>query len=265
MKLDFVVNRKGVSTVHDDLMMMLMSPHTPNSYRELIHYFWGNSIFDPSTALSIDKIAEALGKHRTSVSKDLAGLAGFRIFDCKKEGKFKRYFLRRAMINKMSESEFVNRSFVNNSNDDKKDDVVPEETVKSVVKEKSNAKYSQEVKEVYDYYMDKFERDPRYKLDTNRKGVIKARLEDGYSVEELKLGIDYVRASEFHMGQNEQGKLYIDLNDHVFNKKKFERNLEEIKRNNFGEKVQQKAEQKSKASKIIEERKRQFEEMMNGD
>lgn len=84
------------------------------------------------------------------------------------------------------------------------------------------------VQELYDYYMKVFNRDKRYKLEASRKAVINARLEDGYTVDECKKVIDYIRGSEFHMGNNPQNQQYIDLRDHIFNKTKFEKFLLKI-------------------------------------
>lgn len=82
---------------------------------------------------------------------------------------------------------------------------------------------------VYAHYMTTFDKDPRYKLTKDRENVIKARLKEGYTVEECKQHIDFIAASEFHNGSNDQGKVYNDLKDIIFNKTKFEKRVDEIK------------------------------------
>jgi uncharacterized protein YdaU (DUF1376 family) len=49
------------------------------------------------------------------------------------------------------------------------------------------------------------------KLSPKRSRLIRARLKEGYTVEQLSAAIDGCRASPFHMGQNETGTRYDDL------------------------------------------------------
>lgn len=49
------------------------------------------------------------------------------------------------------------------------------------------------------------------KLTANRKKVIKARLNDGYTVKQLMMAIKGCAKSPFHMGVNDQGTKYNDL------------------------------------------------------
>ena len=51
----------------------------------------------------------------------------------------------------------------------------------------------------------------RAKLDLSRKKKIKARLKDGYSVEEIKMAIEGCKLSAHHMGKNENGTIYDDI------------------------------------------------------
>lgn len=85
--------------------------------------------------------------------------------------------------------------------------------------------FEAEIKEVYDHYMTVFNRDNRYTLTPDRQAVIRARLEEKYTVEELKKHIDLHKKSDFHNGVNENKKLYIDLKEHIFNKTKFDKRL----------------------------------------
>lgn len=92
--------------------------------------------------------------------------------------------------------------------------------------------FEAEIKEVYDHYMTVFNRDNRYTLTPDRQAVIRARLEEKYTVEELKKHIDLHKKSDFHNGVNEQKKFYIDLKEHIFNKTKFDtrqQNIEAVK------------------------------------
>lgn len=92
--------------------------------------------------------------------------------------------------------------------------------------------FEAEIKEVYDHYMTVFHRDNRYTLTPDRQAVIRARLEEKFTVEELKKHIDLHKKSDFHNGVNDQKKFYIDLKEHIFNKTKFDirqQNIEVVK------------------------------------
>lgn len=88
--------------------------------------------------------------------------------------------------------------------------------------------FEAEIKEVYDHYMTVFNRDNRYTLTPDRQAVIRARLEEKYTVEELKKHIDLHKKSDFHNGVNDQKKFYIDLKEHIFNKTKFDTRQQNI-------------------------------------
>jgi hypothetical protein len=51
----------------------------------------------------------------------------------------------------------------------------------------------------------------RARMDISRQKVIRARLADGYTVEDLCLAVDGCAASAFHMGENEKGIRYDSL------------------------------------------------------
>ena len=103
---------------------------------------------------------------------------------------------------------------------------------KNKISDPTNGKYSKkdeaEIKEVYDHYMTVFNRDNRYTLTPDRQAVIRARLEEKYTVEELKKHIDLHKKSDFHNGVNDQKKFYIDLKEHIFNKTKFDTRQQNI-------------------------------------
>ena len=52
---------------------------------------------------------------------------------------------------------------------------------------------------------------PTAKLTPKRKKLIEARLKDGYTLVDIQKAIDGCRASPFHMGQNEGGTVYDDI------------------------------------------------------
>jgi len=52
---------------------------------------------------------------------------------------------------------------------------------------------------------------PRAKLDAKREKNIRARLADGYTVEQLCRAIDGIAKSTFHMGDNDQRTVYDDV------------------------------------------------------
>jgi hypothetical protein len=51
----------------------------------------------------------------------------------------------------------------------------------------------------------------RSKLTPQRRTRIKARLEQGYTFDDIKLAIDGCKASGWHMGNNTNGTIYNDL------------------------------------------------------
>ena len=52
---------------------------------------------------------------------------------------------------------------------------------------------------------------PAAKLLPVREKLIKARLREGYTVDQVKQAIDGCRSSKFHMGENDQGAIFDDL------------------------------------------------------
>lgn len=52
---------------------------------------------------------------------------------------------------------------------------------------------------------------PDARLVPKRKKLIEARLREGYSVDDLKAAVDGCKASDFHQGKNDSGKVYDDL------------------------------------------------------
>lgn len=67
-----------------------------------------------------------------------------------------------------------------------------------------------EIRQVFDHWKTRLNH-PKARLDEKRKKAIRGRLADGYSVAELKTAIDGCRASPFHQGSNDRGKVFDDL------------------------------------------------------
>lgn len=67
------------------------------------------------------------------------------------------------------------------------------------------------VKPVFDYWLSVMRKGATTKLSPKRLNVISARLEEGYSIEEIKSAIDACRASPWHMGQNERRTVFNDI------------------------------------------------------
>lgn len=79
------------------------------------------------------------------------------------------------------------------------------------VKEKSSS-FSAQVQEIWDHYLTTFAGFFRkLSLTAKRKQAIQARLQEGYTVEEIKLAISQIRQSSFHCGDNDTGKFYADI------------------------------------------------------
>ena len=79
---------------------------------------------------------------------------------------------------------------------------------------KEAAKGKQEagdVREVFDYWVQKTGRTGGAKLTADRATKIRARFSEGYTVEQCKRAIDGCMASPFHCGQNDHGRVYTDI------------------------------------------------------
>lgn len=71
----------------------------------------------------------------------------------------------------------------------------------------AKAGLGQQAREVFEHWQTVLGH-PRAKLDAKRRSRIQARLREGFSVAELKLAIDGVRLSAWHMGDNPDGRTY---------------------------------------------------------
>ena len=64
------------------------------------------------------------------------------------------------------------------------------------------------VKEIFDYWISVMEKGAGTKPTRGRTDKIKSRLNNGYSVEQIKMAIDGCKQSDYHMGKNDSGKRY---------------------------------------------------------
>lgn len=65
--------------------------------------------------------------------------------------------------------------------------------------------------EVFDHWVMRMGKTKAAKLTTGRAKAIKARMAEGYTVEDLKRAVDGCAKSKHHMGMNDQGTVYDDL------------------------------------------------------
>lgn len=85
--------------------------------------------------------------------------------------------------------------------------IEPEEPIKEIHVELIPVPDDIQVFEFWKVHM----KHPRSQLDVKRQKNVKARLKDGYSVEDLCNAVRGCKLSAFHMGDNKQGKKFDDL------------------------------------------------------
>lgn len=68
-----------------------------------------------------------------------------------------------------------------------------------------------DVQIVFDYWCQAMGKSGNAKLTDKREKAIKARLKEGYTVEHIKQAIDGCKRSPHHMGQNQNGTIYDDI------------------------------------------------------
>ena len=75
---------------------------------------------------------------------------------------------------------------------------------------------NEDVKKVYDFYIKESGRNPKtYKLSKKRKQKIRARLKE-FTIKQLSQAIQAVLNTPWNTGENPSGKLYIEIEDHIF-------------------------------------------------
>jgi len=83
----------------------------------------------------------------------------------------------------------------------------PHDSIPSSEKQKT---HHQEIEEIFKYWQIILHH-PQAKLTNDRKIKIGARFKEGYSVEQLKKAIDGCKASSYHMGENDKGKVFDSI------------------------------------------------------
>lgn len=67
------------------------------------------------------------------------------------------------------------------------------------------------VNDIFEYWRTVMNKDSRAKLTAKRKTKVTARLKDGFTVDEIKQAIKGCAMSPYHMGDNDTGAIYDDL------------------------------------------------------
>jgi hypothetical protein len=75
---------------------------------------------------------------------------------------------------------------------------------------KERIKTKKDVEEVFGYWQS-FLNHPKAKLTSERQRAIMGRLKEGYSVEDIKRAINGCKTSSWHMGINDRGQAYNDI------------------------------------------------------
>lgn len=94
--------------------------------------------------------------------------------------------------------------------------------------EKKQSSFAADVRAIFDYWLERMGKTASTKLTDKRKRAVTARLKQGYSVDDIKQGIDGCASSPFHMGQNDQGTVYDDLELICRNGEKLENFMQNI-------------------------------------
>jgi uncharacterized protein YdaU (DUF1376 family) len=82
---------------------------------------------------------------------------------------------------------------------------------KDPVKHKPLSPKADDAQQVFDYWCSVFNKSTSTKLTPKRKAKVIKRLEDGYTLEDIKSAIDGCSRSAHHMGQNDSGTIYDDI------------------------------------------------------
>ena len=80
---------------------------------------------------------------------------------------------------------------------------------------------------IWDYYCDKLKALNKIRKKTKSKTEhIHARLEDGFTIEQLKQVLDNVFSNDFMLGKNDNNKMYIEIDNFMCNTEKVEKWLD---------------------------------------
>ncbi len=88
---------------------------------------------------------------------------------------------------------------------------IPDSKQQIVNTDKGLKDLSSNVVSIFDYWVLVMQKNAITKLTAKRKTNVTNRLKDGYTVEQIKSAIDGCKSSSFHMGANNDGKVYDDL------------------------------------------------------
>lgn len=94
--------------------------------------------------------------------------------------------------------------------EEKKSRGVEDKTKKRCVAGHPRNEFSGLIYEIYEYWQKVMDKQ-RALLTPERRMKIDARLKEGYTIEQCKAAIDGCRSSDFHMGKNERGTVYNDI------------------------------------------------------
>lgn len=87
-------------------------------------------------------------------------------------------------------------------------DIISSSSKKNVDKEEE--KNNSNVASVFGFWQSVLNH-PQARLTIERRRAIQGRLKEGYSVDDLKRAVSGCKASRYHMGENDHGKVYDDI------------------------------------------------------
>ena len=232
--IEHIYELKGIRVnMNDRVLNFLLTCGTGE--RNAFRYLYLNKVFDSPSALKIKEIAKGLKLHPSNASRNLKTLfaAGVVSRNYNLDG-FVEYFIPKEAlfpIGKTAVPESLKVTLDPIPFEDNNEKVVKATTTveKPVIKEKpKKVRLEHQAKELFDYYIELFEKSSSYKLTPKRKSTIMARLKEGFSVEDCKRHIDCIFNSPFHNGENEQNKKYNDIKDIIFNEDKFHKRINDL-------------------------------------
>lgn len=106
-------------------------------------------------------------------------------------------------------TEIVTRNVTRNAD---RNEIVTANSNACAARQLRSASQRDAVSAVFGHWLTVMAKDPgRWRLTPERRRKIEGRLKDGYAVADLKAAIDGCAKSPFHMGENDSGSLYNDL------------------------------------------------------
>jgi len=189
---------------------------SPTEFKLYITLLCSANYQNGSIKTTMSDLGEIIGIHRSQISRAMAGLEkkGYATYQAAKnqfclcEIRITKFVACDSACRKLSQATHKQRTSDMRKNKALKCEKKPRARARTKnlrIKELKNIK----IMSVYDYYNQKIKK--LRKLTPLRKQKIKSRLEDKFSVEELKKAIDNLANSDFHMGNNPDGKTYNEL------------------------------------------------------